>query len=209
MKLRRHWIIAFGFIALLWIGVAVVMRLTEEHVSSPEKILALMNESPWIVNENAALSSQARMEHVDRIVNQMGRLSFDQRRDLRDEGEDTMGRFFKSLTAEEQKSYVDRTVQPHIDSMLKGLRAMSSEERKGMMSRARRDPRMAQGFGRKSEPKEPVKTEENKKQEGRKLEDDFADIAFEEYLKTATTEEKMKLAPLIEDMHTRVQLGRR
>jgi hypothetical protein len=208
MKLRRHWIIALGFIALLWIGVAAVMRLTEEHVSSPEKIIALMGESPWIVNEKAALSTRARMEHVDRIVNQMARLSFDQRRDLRDEGEDMLERFFKSLTTEEQKSYVDRTVQPHIDSMLKGLRAMSSEERKGMMSRARRDPRMAQGFGRKSAAEEPEKPGE-KKPEGGRLEDEFADIAFEEYLKTATTEEKMKLAPLIEDMHTRVQLGRR
>lgn len=209
MHPRRHWIIALVVISVLWAGVAAVMHLTEEHVSSPGKIMALMSESPWLGGTKAAIAPATRMEHIDRVVAQMGKLSFDQRRDLRDEGEDTLERFFKSLTPEEQKSYVDRTVQPHIDAMLKGLRAMSPEERKGMMGRARRDPRMAQGFARKAEPK--PASDDAAKKEGAKpsLEEEFADIAFEEYLRSATTEEKMKLAPLIEDMHTRVQLGRR
>jgi hypothetical protein len=209
MTLRRHWIIALIVIAVMWAGVAVVMRLSEEHVSSPEKIIALMKAAPWIADSKASVPAATRLAHIDRVVAQMGKLSFDQRRDLRDEGEDTLERFFKSLTPDEQKSYVDRTVQPHIDAMLKGLRAMSPDERKAMMGRARRDPRMTQGFARKAGPK-PASDDGGKKGDARpSLEEEFADIAFEEYLRSATTEEKMKLAPLIEDMHTRVQLGRR
>jgi hypothetical protein len=38
---------------------------------------------------------------------------------------------------------------------------------------------------------------------------EFLDLGIEEYLKSASTEEKMRLAPLIEDMLSRLQGFRR
>ena len=204
MKLRRQWLIASAVLATLWTAVAFVDHSTEPHIATAEKVLNLMNESPWL--SGAKLSTSERATHLDRVVTQMVRLNFEQRREMRMEGEELLEQFFGSLTEAEQKDYVDRTVQPHFDAVMKGIRAMTPDDRRRMMSRVRQG---APAFRQQQENGKPAASAQPKNAEDQKFMDEFADIGFEEYFRNATTEEKMKLAPLIEDMHTRVRGTRR
>lgn len=197
MKIPRHWLCALAFIAVVWLTVAAVMRLTEDQVSSPGKVLDLMARAPWLSGGGAAtVSPAARQDFIDRVVENLNRLDFEQRRQLREEDGGVPQKFFDSLTREEQSSYIDRTVQKHFDAVIKGFKAMSPEDRKQMMARVRRDIRAFRG----GDPAGAARSEDDQK-----LFDDFFDIGVEDYLKNATTEEKMKLAPVIEDLHSRMQ----
>lgn len=215
MKLQRHWLIALIVLAAVWSAVAIVNHLTDEHIVTAEKVLNLLRSSPWMAEAKA--SPLARSQHIDLVAGQMAKLTFEQRRELRDEGEEVMKAFFDSLTQEERKNYVDRTVQPHFDAVMKGLKAMSAEERRQTMGRFRREAKPfldSQVKGSEAAASgsvtESASAETKPKNEGdQKLMDEFADIGFEEYFKEATTEEKMKLAPIIEDMHTRIRGARR
>ena len=200
MKLQRHWIIALVVIALLWAGVAFVYHATEDNISTPEKVLGFMAATPWLTDAKAMLSTVARAQHIDLVVRNVNMLNFEERTRVREDGGSLPKRFFDSLTQEERKDYVDRTLQRHFDAVIKGFAAMSAEERKGMASRVRRDIRANRG-----------KDEDEQREigEDEKEFDEFIDIGIEAYLKSATTEEKMRLAPMIEDMHTRMQGFRR
>ncbi len=215
MQPQRHWIIALIVLVAVWSAVAVVDHLTEDHIGTAEKVLNLMSGAPWAADAKA--SPLARSQHIDLVVGQMARLTFEQRREMRDEGEETMKAFFDSLTQDERKDYVDRTVQPHLEAVMKGLRAMSGEERRLAMGRFRRDARPfldsqskgGEGPGGGSQAASATEESKPKSEDDQKLMAEFADIGFEEYFKEATTEEKMRLAPIIEDMHTRIRGTRR
>ncbi len=200
MKLQRHWIIALVVIASLWAGVAFVYHATEDDISTPEKTLGHMSAAPWLNDKDAIISSVARAQHIDLVVRNVNMLNFEQRRQVREDGGSTPKRFFDSLTESERKDYVDRTLQKHFDAVIKGFASMSSEERKGMASRVRRDIRGTRGKGEDAQ---------REVGEDEKEFDEFIDIGLEAYLKDATTEEKLRLAPMIEDMHTRMQGFRR
>lgn len=199
MKQQRHWIVALAVIAALWTGVAFIYHATEDNISSPAKTLGLMTATPWLTDESAVLSTVARAQHIDLVVRNMNMLNFEQRREVREDGSDTLKRFFDSLTEPERKDYVDRTVQKAFDAVIKGFNAMGPEERKNVVTRVRRDIR-ANRSGEEAQ---------KRADEDQKLFDEFIDIGIEDYLKNASTDEKMKLAPAIEDMQTRIRSGGR
>lgn len=196
MKISRHWIFAVTAIALIWSAVGVILHLTDDLVSSPEKVLALMAQVPWLAEGRPAVSAVGRKEFIDRLVESINRLDFEQRRQVREDGGELPQKFFESLTKEERSSYVDRTLQKHFDAVSQGFRLMSPEDRKQIIARARREIRVVRGDGPNAS---------NAAEDDQKMFDDFLDIGIEEYIKSATTEDKMKLAPAIEDMHSRMQ----
>lgn len=196
MKISRHWIFAVTAIALIWSAVGVILHLTDDLVSSPEKVLALMAQVPWLAENRPAVSAVGRKEFIDRLVESINRLDFEQRRQVREDGGELPQKFFESLTKEERGSYVDRTLQKHFDAVSQGFRLMSPEDRKQIIARARREIRVVRGDG---------PNVSNAAEDDQKMFDDFLDIGIEEYIKSATTEDKMKLAPVIEDMHSRMQ----
>lgn len=189
---HRPWILALISLGVLWSGVAIVLHLTEDKISNPQKTLEMMRASPWL---NGVASAMTRAEHIEKVIANVNMLDFPQRTEMRDEGSDTIKKFFDSLTKEEQKHYVDLTVQKAFDAVLKGFKAMGEEERKRTITAVRRNIR-ANRSGDEAQ---------KRADEDQKLFDEFMDIGIEEYLKTASTEEKMKLAPAIEDMQTRIR----
>lgn len=194
MKPRhKPWILALVSLVLIWSGVAVVLRLTDDKISNPAKTLDLMKAAPWL--NGGVSSTTVRSEHIEKVIANVSMLDFSQRTEMRDEGADTIKKFFDSLTKDEQKHYVDLTVQKAFDAVIKGFKAMAPEERKNVVTRVRRDIR-ANRSGEEAQ---------KRADEDQKLFDEFIDIGIEDYLKNASTEEKMKLAPSIEDMQTRIR----
>lgn len=193
----KPWLIALAALVPLWVAVGVVRHLTEDDISSPEETIEVFAAAPWL--SGGTVSVTERAAYLENAIKNMNLLTFEQRREVRDNGTDVVKKFFDSLTQDERKLYVDRTVQKAFDAVIKGFNAMAPEERKNVVTRVRRDIR-ANRNGDEAQ---------KKADEDQKLFDEFIDIGIEDYLKNASTDEKMKLAPAIEDMQTRIRSGGR
>lgn len=190
---HKTWVLALAALVPLWAAVVIVRHMTEDDISSPEETLAVLGGAPWL--SGGKVSAADRAAYLETAIKNMNLLTFEQRREVREDGSDTVKKFFDSLTQEERKIYVDRTVQKAFDAVIKGFNAMAPEERKNVVTRVRRDIR-ANRSGDEAQ---------KRADDDQKLFDEFIDIGIEDYLKNASTEEKMKLAPAIEDMQTRIR----
>jgi hypothetical protein len=137
MQLQRFWLQIAAFLVLVWAGVAVVMWVTEDSVFSPAKTLALMENAPWYANEN--LADAPRKAYFDKVLASILKLNFNQRADMREDGLETMDRYFKSLTDEEKNQYIGRTVEENFKAVMKGLEKLPAEERRRIIGGIQRE----------------------------------------------------------------------
>lgn len=180
----------------IWGGVAVVMSATEKHTSSPEKVLNLMANSPWLLDETAQVGEADRRKRLDQTIAQINLLDFDQRRNMRSEGDEVSDRFFKSLSKEERSYFVEQTVEQHFKSLMKAFNKMTPEERKKAIERARSDMRRNQTENQGME---------RMQKEDEKAFDRMVEKGMGAYYEEASTETKMDLAPLMEEMQQRLR----
>jgi hypothetical protein len=73
---------AASALILIWSGVGAIMSATEKHTSTPEKVLARMATAPWL--DGQEVSDAARRKHLDGIIEEVNKLDFDQRRQMRE-----------------------------------------------------------------------------------------------------------------------------
>lgn len=194
MPRKRIWVTAAVLLAVIWSVVAVIMHQTDDLVSWPGKVQMLVEEAPWLAGEN--LSDEKRRGYLAKVITNYQRLDPGQRRSLREDGQESLDKFFASLTEDEQKEYVNRTIEPLFDAIDKGLKAMPVEDRKRIVTRMRGD----------------VKGKRGNNKEGDRLEDqdrEFMESIMEEdpilFLREASVKQKLELAPILEDMQGRVQ----
>ncbi|HRJ08746.1 MAG TPA: hypothetical protein PK490_01550 [Prosthecobacter sp.] len=198
MKNQRIWITTATLLALIWGALAVVMRQTDPLVSWPQKVLDLAGAAPW--HDGKTASESQRRLHLHEVITRLNQLDFQQRRALREDGQDILDKFFASLTEEEQKEYVDRTVEPYFETISKGIKLLPEDERKRMVARMRGDLRNLRANSA----------------DGDRLSDqdrEFFEFMVAEdpvlFLREAPVKMKMELAPVIEDMQSRLQGFRR
>lgn len=198
MKIQRVWITAAALLALIWGALAIVMHQTGQLVSWPQKVLDLAGAAPWHDGKNVS-ESQRRL-HLHEVITRLNQLDFQQRRTLREDGQDILDKFFATLTEAEQKEYVDRTVEPYFETISKGIKLLPEEERKRMVGRMRND----------------LKNLRASSAQGDRLSDqdrEFFEFMIAEdpvlFLREAPVKMKMELAPVIEEMQSRLQGFRR
>lgn len=194
MNLQRFWLQVAAFLILVWGAVAAVMWVTEDSVFSPEKTLALMADAPWLEDEN--LGAKQRGEHLDKVITSVVKLDLNQRNTLREDGQETMDRFFDSLTDEEKSDYVGRTVAESFNIVMKGIDKLPADDRRriiggifrDMKKRAADSPEMHLMLG-----DDPAAFEKN-----------FAKD-MELFFNEAPLSAKMQMAPMFEGMQARMQ----
>ena len=194
MPIQRLWLQVAAFLALVWAGVAVVMWVTEDSVFSPEKALVLMESAPWF--EDTDLGHEQRQQHLDKIITAVIKLDFNQRSTMREDGLETMDRFFKSLTDEEKGEYISRTVEENFKAVMKGLEKLPAEDRRRIIGGIQRE----------------MKKKSSKNPEMQMLLDQDA-ASFEKsftkdmglFFKDAPLSMKLELAPMLEGMQGRMQ----
>jgi hypothetical protein len=194
MPLQRFWFQIAAFLALVWAGVGVVMWVTEDSVFSSEKTLALMADAPWLADED--LAEAPRKAYLDKVINTVIKLDFNQRSSMREDGLETMDRFFKSLTDEEKGEYVNRTVEENFKAVMKGLEKLPAEDRRRIIGGIQRE----------------MKKKASKNPEMQMLLDQDA-ASFEKsftkdmglFFKEAPLSMKLEMAPMLEAMQGRMQ----
>ncbi|MBL9179502.1 MAG: hypothetical protein JNM65_15675 [Verrucomicrobiaceae bacterium] len=194
MNLQRFWFQIVAVLILVWGTVAVIMWATEDSVFSPEKTLALMEGAPWFENEN--LGHEQRQQYLDKVITSVIKLDFNQRANMREDGEEVMERFNKSLTDEEKGEYISRTVEENFKAVMKGIDKLPAEERRriiggiyrDMKKRAADKPEMQMLLG-----EDPASFERNFTK----------DMSF--FFKEAPLSAKLEMAPMFEGMQARMQ----
>ena len=194
MPLQRFWFQVAAFLVLVWAGVAVVMWVTEDSVFSSEKTLALMAEAPWCADEDLAESK--RKAYLDKVIHTVLKLDFNQRSSMREDGLETMDRFFKSLTDEEKSEYVNRTVEENFKAVMKGLEKLPAEDRRRIIGGIQREMK-----------KKAAKNPEMQMlldQSPADFEKSFTkDMGL--FFKEAPLSMKLEMAPMLEGMQGRMQ----
>lgn len=183
----------------IWCGVFAVRGYTDEYVSTPEKVMELMNAAPWR-NGNANADRSTRQAHLDRVAESAAKLTFSQRTRLREEHQEDIAFFYMELTETERQWMVQKTVEPFYLTVLKSFNVMTKEDRLRILTSTRRqmkqDGRDIGGLERvvKDDP-------------------DFWDRMAEEGIATtyekATPEQRLMMGPLMEELQRRVQGIRR
>jgi predicted metalloprotease with PDZ domain len=198
MQTQRLWLQVAAFLVLVWAGVVAVMWATEDYVFTPEKTLALMSESPWYENER--LGHEQRMQHLDKVITSVVKLDFSQRARMREDGEETIDRFMKSLSDEEKGEYIGRVVEEHFNAVRKGIDKLPAEDRRRIIGTIHRD--MKKRTAKNPEMQllidmDPAGFEKNFTQ----------DMGL--FFKEAPLSAKLEMAPMLESFHARMQGLRR
>jgi len=198
MPRQRIWITAAALLTAIWVAVAVIMQQTDDLVSWPGKVQDLVEEAPWLAGEKS--SDEKRRQYLAKVIMNYQRLDIGQRKSLREDAQESLDKFFASLTEEEQKEYVNRTIEPLFEIIDRGLKVMPAEDRKRMVVRMRGDMKSLRG----NDPDGDRLAEQDRK---------FMDELVAEdpmlFLREASVKQKIELAPVLEDMQGRVQGLRR
>ena len=185
-------------LAVIWSGVAVVMSMTEDSISSPEKVYDIVREAPW---KNGKKPSPAeRREYLDRLAKYYTLLDQEQRKTMRDE--DSTGEmmlFMIDLTEEERKRYLSVIVEAQVQPLMKAWGLLSKEERQKLIGGTRGTLRRNAGSAAAME----QLTEADNKVFEKLVEGNLAD-----YYKNGTDAQKLNLAPLMEELQNRMSRRR-
>ncbi|TLD71988.1 hypothetical protein FEM03_04495 [Phragmitibacter flavus] len=186
----------FGLIAIavIWTVVAGVVKLTQAHTSTPEKVAALMENAPWENVDDGDIAT--REKHLKDIVAQVNMLDFEQRRLLRENYDEANQQFFNSLTSEEKSFFLESTVEEHFKSIMKAFNQMTAKERARIVDRARADLRRNDVDGQNME---------RLKAEDEKVFQNLVEKGLGAYYEEANAETKLDLAPLLEEMQQRLR----
>jgi Holliday junction resolvase RusA-like endonuclease len=190
----RNILFVLSSLVLIWSGVGAVMRLTANHVSSPEKVQALMANSPWL--DGKYVSDAERKKHLDEIIANVNRLDFEQRRSMHDNDREGGQRFFESLTKEERSHFVKETVEHHFKNVMKAFNQMSREERQKVVKQALNDMKKNNSDDQNMQ---------RLKKDDEQVFETVVEKGMSAYYEDASTETKLDLEPLMEAMQQRIR----
>lgn len=194
MPRQRIWLTAAILLAAIWSVVALVMHETDDLVSWPEKVQDLVEEAPWLAGEK--WSDEKRRGYLAKVITNYQRLDVGQRKTLREDAQDSLTKFFDSLTEAEQKEYASRTIEPLFEVIDRGLKALPLEERKRIVNRMRGDVKGMRGNDAEGD---------RLAEQDRQFMDDLMAEDPILFLREASAKQKIEMAPALEDMQTRVQ----
>lgn len=198
MNLQRFWLQIAAFLVLVWGVLGVVMWSTEDSVFTPEKTLALMSDAPWLADESTG--HEQRMQYLDKVITSVIKLDFNQRNTMREDGEETMNAFFKSLTDEERSEYIGRTVEENFKAVMKGIDKLPAEERRRIIGSIHREMKKKAA----NSPEMQIMLD----QDTAGFERNFnKEMSF--FFKEAPLSAKLEMAPMLEGMQARMQGMRR
>ena len=120
----------------IWGGVAMVMRATDNDISSPEKVVALVGERPW--RDGKKPSQAERSAYLDRLARFYTMLDMEQRRAMRDDDSSgEMAAFIAELHDDERKHYLSVMIEAQVQPLMKAWKLLSKEERQRLLGGTR------------------------------------------------------------------------
>lgn len=179
---RSLWLKAALVLTAIWLVAGGAIFWARSVKITPASLAAYLEAHP-IAEQSAA----DRDKLIEKVAAQMNALTYEERREMR------MGKrldgFFRSLTQEEQSRFLDLTLPTGFKQMMDSLNKMEPAKRKQFVERTLRDMKEREG--------EDPKMDQN----ARKM----IDQGFRSFYSDASTEVKMDVAPLIEQLQKNLQ----
>ena len=186
--MRSLWPKVILVIALVWIVAGGVMYWASRAKPSPERLAAFISSNPL-----EAKSGSARRKIIEEVADHLNALTYEQRREVR------MGKqldtFFRSLTSEEQTTFLDRTLPTGFTQMMASFNKMDPAQRQKFVDRTLREMREREG-----EDGAPPSDDPNVQK--------IVQHGLKSFYSEANADVKLDLTPLIEQMQKNVQSGR-
>ena len=186
-------------LAVIWTGVALILRATEYSVSTPEKVIQLMVEAPWM-KSGAKTDAKSRRPYLDEVARNINLLDIEQAQQVREDALTNAPEFFLMLGEDEQKHFMQQTIEVRAKSLLKAFNNLSLEERRTMVNRSRAELKKS---GRDNGSMDKLAAQDEH------AFDSIIKDGITTYYDAADVEKRRLLAPLLEEMQTRMQGGRR
>jgi len=175
-------------ICCIWLMVAAVVWGIRSARPTPEKLVSFLER-----NQIADAPTSSRRRIIDRVVNDLNRLDFDQRRELqRSPG---LRAFLEALETPERDDFVDRTLPEGFRQMMVAFNKMEPSRRKRYVDRALAD--LERMDGRESD-------QENDPALSQKIVEEGLQAFYSE----ASAEVKLDFAPLMEQLQRNLQGAR-
>src|SRR5438045_1859267 len=127
--MRSIWVRASIILAAIWLVAGGAIWWARQAQPTPESLLRYVEAHPV-----DGQSSQERQKRIDEVADQLNRLDYEQRRELRLGRR--LDRFFKGLNADEQSRFLDRTLPAGFKQMMDALNKMEPEKRKRFVDKA-------------------------------------------------------------------------
>lgn len=129
--MRLSWRAVWIFVAV-WVIAGLVIFWTRASRPTPASLTAYIEKHSL---EN--LNPSKRAEVIDTVADQLNKLNFDQRQELRRSKIDK--RIFEQMTEEERKRFLDRTLPEGFRQLMIALNKMDPAKRKKIVERALND----------------------------------------------------------------------
>lgn len=126
--MRGIWRI-LGLLALVWVIAGGVIFWMRSSRPTPASLAAYIEK-----NSLENLPPAQREQVITKVADQLNRLNFDQRQELRKTKTDR--RLFQQMTEEERKRFLDLTLPDGFRQLMVALNKMNPEQRKKMVQRA-------------------------------------------------------------------------
>jgi hypothetical protein len=179
---RSLWLKAALILAAVWLLAGGAIFWARSAKVTPAKLTNYLETHP--IDQQ---SGTERGKVINKVADQMNSLSYEERREVR------MGKrldgFFRKLTPEEQSAFLDRTLPTGFKQMMDSLNRMDPAKRKQFVERSLRDMKEREG--------EDPKIDQN----ARKM----IDQGFKSFYSEASTEVKMDVEPLLEQLQKNLQ----
>lgn len=186
--------LALALIAI-WSVVGIVMHATDDQVSSPEKVMAMITNPPWTHGKKPSPAERAAF--LDKLVKFYALLDLNQRAQLReDDTKGDMMLFLLDLTEAERKSYLKAIIEAQMQPLMKAWSNLSKDDRRKFLINSRNDMRKK---GRDTGSLDALSTDDDK------MFDKLIEGSIADYYNKADDVKKMNLGPLMEELQIRVQ----
>jgi len=171
-------------LAAVWLVATAVILVSRSASPTPEKLKAYV-----AAHRIEGLGEAQRREVIENAARQINRLTFDQRRELRESGD--IRRFFEQMTPAERSRFLDLTLPEGFRQMMAALNKMSPEKRQRLVRRVLDDMR-------KTTPQaaERIKEEEVKK---------ILAQGVSSFYEDANADVKLDFAPVLEELQRNIQ----
>lgn len=178
---------AIWVLAVVWLVVGALVLFSRAQRPTPEKVQALVSQADF-----STLAPAEREKRIGLVADQMMRLTFDERQQLR--RTDSVDAFFVSLNDEEQGRFLDLTLPQGFRELMRAINEMPPERRKRIVDRALSDLEQNPGLN-------PPRSERLSEANRQKIISEGLSAFYEE----ANADVKMDFAPLLEQMQRATQ----
>lgn len=189
MARYRHWFWLALLLAAVWLGASIALRGIREQKPTAERLLAFVES-----RDLDSLHGVERERHLEALADRLNRLPFEERQQLRERR--ALEHVFRQMHPDEQGRFLDRTLPTGFREVMEAFNRMTSEERRKHVERALRDMRARAGELGPGRAEERLGDEQVRK---------IIDQGLQSYYRDSTSETKMDLAPLIEEMQAQMQ----